>query len=76
MNPKYSAVATGTASGGVSSAVAVLLIWLLSLAHVEVPAEVAAAFLAVLTPLVHLAVVRLGIEPAPSAPVATPEAKP
>jgi hypothetical protein len=57
------AVATGAAASGVAGATVVIVTWLLGLAHVEVPAEVAAALLVVLTPLLHFSVVRLGIEP-------------
>jgi hypothetical protein len=57
------AVATGAASSGVAGATVVIVTWLLGLAHVQVPAEVAGAFLVVLTPVLHFAVVRLGIEP-------------
>ncbi len=57
------AVATGAASSGVAGAAVVILTWVLGLLHVEVPAEVAAALLVVLAPLLHLSLVRLGIEP-------------
>ncbi len=62
------AVATGAASSGVAGALAVIVTWALGLEHIAVPAEVAAAFLVVLTPLLHYAVVRLGIEPVRAAP--------
>ncbi len=57
------AVATGAASSGVAGAVVVILTWTLGLLHVEVPAEVAAALLVVLSPVLHFSLVRLGIEP-------------
>jgi len=56
------AVATGAASSGVAGATVVILTWALGLLHVEVPAEVAAALLVVLSPALHFAVVRLGID--------------
>lgn len=72
------AVSTAAASGGVVGAIVVIGSWALSLAHVTVPAEVAAAAMVVLAPLVHLLAVRLGISVdapsdapvAPAAPVA------
>ena len=57
-----SAVATGTASTGVSGAIVVILTWALGLAHVSVPGEVAAAMMMVASPLLHLVVVRIGAE--------------
>jgi hypothetical protein len=56
------AVATGAASSGVAGAAVVILTWGLGLLHVQVPAEVAAALLVVLSPALHVAVVKLGIE--------------
>jgi hypothetical protein len=56
------AVATGAASSGMAGAAVVILTWALGLLHIEVPAEVAAALLVVLSPALHFAVVQLGIE--------------
>jgi hypothetical protein len=56
------AVATSAASSGVAGAAVVILTWGLGLLHVQVPAEVAAALLVVLSPALHVAVVKLGIE--------------
>jgi hypothetical protein len=71
--------ATAAASGGVAGAAVVIITWLLSLFHLEVPAEVAAAAMVVLTPIVHLIAVRLNVgdlsEPTPAptpAPVPAP----
>jgi hypothetical protein len=57
------AVATGAASSGVAGATVVILTWTLGLLHVQVPAEVAAALLVVLSPVLHFSLVRLGVEP-------------
>jgi hypothetical protein len=57
------AVATGAASSGMAGAVVVILTWALGLVHVEVPAEVAAALLVVVSPVLHFSLMRLGIEP-------------
>ena len=40
---------TTAASGGLSAAAVVILMWLLSLVHIEMPADVAAAFGIVIT---------------------------
>ena len=56
------AVATGAASSGMAGAAVVILTWALGLLHIQVPAEVAAALLVVISPALHFAVVRLGIE--------------
>lgn len=66
------AVATAAASGGVSGAAVVILAWALSLVHITVPAEVAAALMVVATPLLHLVAVRIGAEPAVDPHAATP----
>lgn len=60
------AVSTAAASGGVVGAIVVMVTWALSLAHVTVPAEVAAAAMVVLAPIVHLIAVRLGLSPDPA----------
>lgn len=72
MNPKSRAgtVSTAAASGGVTGAVVVLISWALSLANITVPAEVAAAAMVIVAPVVHMIAVRLGVtldpEPAPA----------
>ena len=77
MNPKprVGTVSTAAASGGVTGAVVVLVSWALSLANITVPAEVAAAAMVIIAPVVHLIAVRLGVtldpEPVPD-PVPAP----
>jgi len=60
---KGSSVATATASGGVTGAAVVIITWLLSVFHLPVPAEVAAAMMVVLTPILHLVALRMGLSP-------------
>ena len=73
---RNSTVATAAASGGFSGAAVVVLTWALGLAHVNVPPEVAAAAMVLLSPIVHLIAMRLGAEGAaptvPTVPTATP----
>ena len=77
MNPKprVGTVSTAAASGGVTGAVVVLVSWALSLANITVPAEVAAAAMVIIAPVVHLIAVRLGVtldpEPVPAPAVVT-----
>lgn len=52
---------TAAASAGTSAAVMVIISWLLGLAHVAVPPEVAAAVSALLAPAIHWAVIKYGI---------------
>jgi hypothetical protein len=52
------------AAGGASGAAVVLVTWGLGLAHVTVPAEVAAAMMVLATPVLHWAAVRLGMQTA------------
>lgn len=55
-------VATSAASGGVVGALTILIVYILQeAAHITVPAEVAAALMVVLSPIVHLLAVRMGI---------------
>lgn len=68
------AVSTAAASGGVVGAIVVMVVWGLGLAHVTVPAEVAAALMVVLAPIVHLLAVRLGLSPDPVPTPDTPAA--
>ena len=53
-------VSTAAASGGVAGAAVVIIAWALSLAHIDMPAEVAAALMVLIAPLLHLIVVRFG----------------
>lgn len=67
-------VSAAAASGGVAGAAVVIITWGLGLANIVVPAEVAAAMMVLVAPIIHLVAVRLGLEsaaPAP-APVAPP----
>lgn len=57
--PNPSTFATASASSGVAGAVAVILCWFITLAHIQVPAEVAASFMVVGAPLLHLVAMRL-----------------
>jgi hypothetical protein len=66
MNPSQ---ATAAGAGGVAGALGIIVVWALSLGHVEVPPEVALAFSVVLTPLVHWAGLRLGTTKADKPPV-------
>jgi multisubunit Na+/H+ antiporter MnhG subunit len=68
---KSTNVSTAAASGGVAGAAVVIICWALSLAHVVVPAEVAASFMVVTAPVLHLVALRMGVEPAPVAPTPT-----
>jgi hypothetical protein len=72
---KNSTVATAAASGGFSGAAVVVLTWALGVMHVEVPPEVAAAAMVLLSPIVHLLAMRLGVE-APAAVVEKPTVTP
>jgi hypothetical protein len=49
-----STFSTAAASGGAAGAFTVIVCWLVSLAHVQVPAEVAASFMVISAPLLHL----------------------
>lgn len=62
-------VATANASMGAAGAAVVIVTWALSLVHVPVPAEVAAAGMILLSPLVHFVAARI------AAPKPTVEAK-
>lgn len=44
---------TAIASGGVSAAVVGIIIWILSLSHITVPAEVAADFVVIVAAAIH-----------------------
>ena len=63
-------IAPPAAAGGAAGAVVMLVTWGLSLAHVTVPAEVAAAMMVLATPLLHLVAVRLGLDASTDAPAA------
>jgi len=66
MKPTYS---TAAAAGGVTGALAVIIIWLFSLMHVDVPAEVVAALMVLGTPVVHwLGVLMNKVAPEAAAP--------
>lgn len=69
---RNSTVATAAASGGFSGAAVVVLTWALGLLHVNVPPEVAAAAMVLLSPIVHLIAMRVGAEAAPAPAVAAP----
>lgn len=71
-----SSVSTAAASGGVTGALVVIVAWGLSLAGVTVPAEIAAAFMVVAAPIVHLVAVRLGIPDDPPVPAPAPAPEP
>lgn len=66
--------ATAAAAGGASGAAVVLITWGLGLAHVTVPAEVAAAMMVLATPILHLIAVRIGAAPTetPTPTITTP----
>lgn len=53
-----SPVAGGAASSGAAGSAVVVLVWVLSLFHIALPPDVAAALVMLLAPLVHLAVSR------------------
>lgn len=72
---RNSTVATAAASGGFSGAAVVVLTWALGVLHVEVPPEVAAAAMVLLSPIVHLIAMRLSAE-APAAIVEKPTVTP
>lgn len=74
-------VASGAASGGVATALVVILAWALGFAHVTVPGEVAAAAVALISPALHIAALKLGVSEdidatAPQSPVEAPVAVP
>lgn len=58
---KPTSQATAAASGGVVGAIVTILIWVLSLWHVDVPAEIAAAMMVILTPCLHMFAVWIGV---------------
>ena len=66
-------LSTSAASGGVTGALGIILIWGLSLVKVDVPSDVAMAFFVVLAPLVHYAAVRIGAEPTTPASAPSPQ---
>jgi hypothetical protein len=59
-----SPIATASASGGFVFALVTLLVWGLSLVDITVPASVATAMMAILTPFVHICAIRFGFDPA------------
>ncbi len=61
---------TALASGGLAGAGVVILVWLLSLFHVTMPADVAASFMVVLAGLIHAGVLKWAIDPVPEEPTA------
>ncbi len=69
-----STVSTSAASAGASGAFVVVAAWLLGLVHVQIPADVAAALIVLLTTAVHYAVALIGKPKAeaPKADAATP----
>jgi hypothetical protein len=72
---KTTAAYSAAASGGVAGAAVVLVTWALSLAHIEVPGEVAAAMMVLIAPMLHIVALRLGVErPAPDDTAAKPVA--
>lgn len=61
---KTTTVSAASASGGIIGALVVIIVWVASLFNVQVPAEVAAALMVCLTPILHVLAVRFG----PSSP--------
>ena len=67
-------LSSGAASSGVAGAAVVILQWAMGLFHVPLPADVGAAILVILAPLIHWAITRAGLPDAP--PATVPETKP
>ena len=55
-------IGTASASTGAAGAAVVVLVWVLGLFKVQLPGDVAAAIVMILSPLVHFAAMKIGIE--------------
>ena len=81
MNTSPGSVASGAASSGAAGSAVVVMVWVLSLCHVPLPSDVAAALVMLIAPAVHLLVTRRSgsappATPAPTTPVAQKAATP
>jgi len=81
MNTSPGSVASGAASSGAAGSAVVVMVWVLSLFHVPLPSDVAAALVMLIAPVVHVLISRrsrnaLPAMPAPITPVAQKEATP
>ena len=71
-------VPAAAASGGFVGALVIIVCYVISFANVQVPAEISTALMVLLTPLVHYAAVKWGIDPSlmsvskPAAPPSQP----
>ena len=68
MNTSPGSVASGAASSGAAGSAVVVMVWVLSLFHIPLPSDVAAASVMLIAPLVHLLISRRS----GNAPLATP----
>jgi hypothetical protein len=60
MHPQSNPVAAGAAAGGSSASLAIVLVWLLGQFHIAMPTEVALALAAMVLPVLHVAILKLG----------------
>jgi hypothetical protein len=56
-------IAAGAAAGGSSASLAIVLVWLLTQFHVQMPTEVALAIAAMALPPIHAVILKLGAPP-------------
>ena len=69
-------VPAAAASGGVVGSLVIIICYAISFAHVQVPAEISAALMVLLTPVVHVAAVKWGFDPSSLADQAPPHVPP
>ncbi len=73
MNTSPGSVASGAASSGAAGSAVVVMVWVLSLFHIPLPSDVAAALVMLIAPMVHLLISRRSGH-APSATPSSTEA--
>lgn len=59
---KNATFSSATASGGLGSLLAIIIVQVMALCHVAVSAELAVAVATLVSPFIHLAYVRLGVD--------------
>lgn len=75
MNQQQRAAVTTTgAAAGSTAGGGIVLVWLLSQFHIDMPSEVALALVAMASPLVHFVAMKIGAEPVAPVPPAAPAA--
>ena len=73
MNKNTQPLMTASASGGVVGAIVVVISYFLTFWGIAIPAEIATALMVLLTPVLHMAAVKWGLEdmdPAPTSQAA------